>query len=141
METSKNPDHAAAPVGAKADLRTEWSPTEGRSTSFAVRFERIGRRLDAMAERLALGDRIAAHPWRAVGIAAAAGALVGLALDRRSDAAPKRRTLTDIAVAALAGMALRQVRDLAIREAAGAARRWWVDRGHGHDDAARPLEH
>jgi len=68
--------------------------------------------------------RLAARPWPAVGIAAAAGALAGLVLPR----GPRlllRAKLGDAVLAALAAIAMRAVRDAAAHRLGAIAMSWW----------------
>ncbi|HTR54607.1 MAG TPA: hypothetical protein VMJ10_28140 [Kofleriaceae bacterium] len=68
--------------------------------------------------------KLVAHRWPAVGIAVAAGAFAGLLLPRGARL-PVRAKLADMAFAALAGLALRAVRDAAVHRLGAIAMSWW----------------
>ena len=68
--------------------------------------------------------KVAARPWPAVGLAAAAGALAGVLLPRRPGL-PWRAKLGDAVLATLAAIAMRAVRDAAARRLGAIAMTWW----------------
>jgi hypothetical protein len=78
-------------------------------------FEPVGRGLDA-------------HPWLAVGVAAALGAALALVMTPAAGRAPRReragRTLGESALALVGAIAAGIVRDYAIDSVTAAAQRW-----------------
>ncbi len=118
MEPTPNPEQRIP----EADDRAE--------ASLRSRIEELGQQLKSATHDvdLELKAKIAAHPWPALGIAFAAGAL--LALGRRSvrhvaqPEAEEGRTLGGAIIAAIGALALRALKDLALHQAASAASNW-----------------
>lgn len=77
--------------------------------------------------RIDLSAQIQRHPWRAVGIALAIGAVAGRR-GRRRTAAPGR-SLGGMAVGALGAIGLHVLRELAVAHLGRSARRWWSEHG------------
>lgn len=102
-------------------------------------------RLDELAERvreLDLRGRIAANPWPVVGAAALMGAWFAFAPRRAPRIRPDTRTkLADVAFAAMSALALRFVRDAALRQAGAIARRWWETTSPASEVEAAPYHH
>jgi hypothetical protein len=90
----------------------------------------LKHRIAQFARRIDLAGEVAAHPWRAVGLAALAGAAIALSRRReRGEPVALRDRFVDAALAGLGTLVLRQVRDTAWRHVAGAAQRWWGEAG------------
>lgn len=68
-------------------------------------------------------EQAAAHPWQAVGIAVAAGAVMGL-LGGGKKAPDVKRGVGGTVVAALGAVAMRLIKDAAFRQVAGYAKEW-----------------
>jgi hypothetical protein len=77
-----------------------------------------------MSESIDLGATIAAHPWRSIAIALAAGAWLALEPPR-----PRGRLGRSL-VATVGGVTVGVARDFAMRRALGLARTWLDERLH-----------
>ena len=95
--------------------------------SLIARIEELGRRLHAARERFDLPAHIVAHPLAAVGIAFAAGALLGISR-RRPAKADSERSLAGVVAAGVGALALRVGKEIAFKQAADYARGWWSAR-------------
>jgi hypothetical protein len=81
-------------------------------------------RLQDIETREDLSRWIAAHPWQAVGLAAALGAALGLASGR-----PRvERSLAGMTVAVLGATVMRLLKEAAIDQVSDAVRDWVGDR-------------
>jgi hypothetical protein len=88
--------------------------------------DELKRRLAAFVHRIDLAGEIAARPWEAVGLAALAGAAWGFARPRAAiECMDLRDKLLDAALSVLGALALRAIRDVAVRQVTDAAKRWW----------------
>ena len=104
--------------------------------SLLARVEEIGRRLHDAREKLDIKAKIAAHPWPAVGIAFAAGALLALPRSSRKsrprDAEIKQAEvksgLIGAAAATLGTLVFTLVKNVAMHQLSGYARDWWERR-------------
>ena len=102
--------------------------------------ERAGdlrHQLSDLRRRIDLEARIRAHPLPAVGIALALGALVGLR--RRAAPAPEAEIpagLGGAVTGALTALALRVLKDAALRQLSGAATSWYGKRRDLHGPAS-----
>ena len=101
-----------------------------------ARAEQLGRRFQELTGQVDLDARVAAHPWRAVGIAFVLGAVLGARRPRPLVPEMPERGLGAAAVAGLGAIAFRFAKDYAIRRLGSAARTWIVQRTHR--DKARP---
>lgn len=103
------------------------------------RFRTARAQLDAARARLEVpSQRIAANPLPAVGIALAAGALLGglRGGSRHRDSAPERG-LVRAAFAGLLALGFRAAKDLAMRRFADVAQDWWTQRQQGSSSEYR----
>lgn len=80
--------------------------------------------------------RITANPFAAVGVAFAAGALIGLVSGRGEKTVSQR--IFGAAVAGLVSLGVRAAKDYALREAADAAWKWWGRRRAGTTSTSEP---
>lgn len=114
MPTHDLPD----PVVAEADQRVERAKASLRS-----RFEQLEQRFVDVRDRLDVPEHIRRHPWPAVGIALALGALAG------SRGGGRALVLSEpmrgrSALGMVGKLALRIVRELALAQLGLTARRW-----------------
>lgn len=103
------------------------------------RFRTARAQLDAARARLEVpSQRIAAHPLPAVGLALAAGVLLGglRGGSRHRDADPERG-LVRAAFAGLLALGFRAAKDLAMRRFADVAQDWWTQRQQGSSSEYR----
>ncbi len=91
----------------------------GRFDAAKQRLGRLGRTL----KRIELRETIVDHPFAALGISAAAGAVVGLAVPR-----PERSRVGNAVMAALSAMGLRLLREAAMRQFGTMAKDWLQNR-------------
>lgn len=123
------------PVIVEADRRVERA-----KASLRARLAVLERRLGDVRERVDVPSRIRKHPWPAVGIALALGALAGrrrepstsmalVAAPLASDIAEGGGSLGRTALRALGRLGFRVVRELAIIQLSRVARRWWDEHG------------
>jgi hypothetical protein len=118
------------PVVAEADRRVERAKASLRS-----RIELLERRFGDIRDRLDVPEHIRRHPWPAIGIALALGALAGRGRPARALVVRSERSGGRTALAVFGGLALRIVRELALAQLGLAARRW-LDRNAGSYDRA-----
>jgi hypothetical protein len=125
------------PVLAEADRRVERA-----KASLRARFGHLERRLGDVRDRVDVPAQIRRHPWPAVGIALAVGALAGrrressasmalAAAPLASGIAAGGRSLSRVALGALGALGLRVARELVIIQLSRVARRWWDEHGRG----------
>ena len=101
-------------------------PKDRSAATAHVELDELKRRFARFVHRVDIAGEIAARPWQAVGLAAAAGAAFAFARPRKgSDGLAGRDKLVDAALSAIGVLALRAVRDVAWTHAAEALRRWW----------------
>jgi hypothetical protein len=115
----------------EADERVERA-----KASLLARVELLRQKLVDAKGRVDLRAQIAAHPLPAIGVAFALGMLAGRQRTRIASAVgstpiPHGRTLPGTALAGLAGMGLRLLRELAIGQLSIVARQWWIEHGGG----------
>jgi hypothetical protein len=127
MAISDNPD----PVVVEADERVERA-----KASLRARIAVIERRFGDVRKRLDVPEQVRRHPWPAIGISLALGALVGVRGERGGGGAVTRapsggHTLGSLAMAGLTAIGLRVARELIVAQIGRAARQWWLD--HGDD--------
>lgn len=103
--------------------------------SLLARVEELGRRLHDVREKLDIKSKIAAHPWPAVGIALAAGALLAFpsgsskrSRSRDVQAAEVKSGLIGAAAATLGTLVFTLVKNVAMHQLSGYARDWWERR-------------
>ena len=90
-----------------------------------ARIEEIARRVHDMRSRIDVAAYVAEHPWPAVGVAFAAGALLALRGRRRSEPVLERGT-GGMITAMLGALAMRIVKDVALGQASDVLRSWWL---------------
>ena len=90
--------------------------------------EELLQRLQYFRERFDLRAKIAADPWRSLGLAALAGLWLGYAPPRFTRT---RSKVAEIMLAAIGAVTLRMIREAAFRHVATVAKAWW-------DEAAAP---
>lgn len=101
-----------------------------------ARIELLKRKLDDARGRIDLPAQIRRHPWPAIGIAFALGALAGRSARPRAPATADR-PLAGAALTALGSLGLQIIRELAIVQLGETAKRWWTEHGGGSPDHAR----
>jgi len=129
-----------------ADRRAETA-----KASLRARFAELERRVESAKETLDVPSRIASNPLVAVGIAAGAGALLGLLGGARTPRAPRpprapgERGMASALFAALGALAVSALKDLAFKEGAEMAQKWWAERTERleapDDNSVEPLKH
>jgi hypothetical protein len=87
----------------------------GRMDAVKQKLGQVGRKL----KRIEVREQIVAHPFAAIGIGAAVGALIGLARPM-----PERSRTSAAVSAALTAIAIRFVREAAFRKLGGMAKDW-----------------
>src|SRR4051812_18145307 len=102
MQTPESSEDTAPASVAEADERVERA-----KESLSSRIEELGRRFKSVKNMGHLGDRIAEHPWPAVGIAFALGAFAGLASHVGSRDENGDRRLRDTLLAGAGALVLR----------------------------------
>jgi uncharacterized membrane protein YdfJ with MMPL/SSD domain len=124
---------------ARSDFTDRILADAGRHAEDAVRAraEQLKHKLDDARAWIDLSGQVRRHPWPALGLALAAGALAGLGAGRRAQARA-RRTLGSTAMAMLGTIALHAVRELAIAQLGSTAKRWWLDHRDGDDNLDDP---
>lgn len=103
---------------ARADLRLRIDQLK----------DQLKRKLDDARHRIDLPGQIQRHPWPAVGVAFALGALAGSGA-RRAPSAPAARSVGGAALGAVLDLALHVLRELALAQLGRTARRWWSEHG------------
>lgn len=105
---------------------------EARASLLAHAHE-LGRRIQSAKDKLDIRAHIAAHPRLAVGIAFAAGALLGFpgkgSHSKKSDVAPSaaevKSGLMGAAMATLGSLAFQLAKSVAFHQLSGQAKTWW----------------
>lgn len=132
------------PTVAEADRRVERA-----KASLLARVEVLKHKLGDVKHQVSAQAQIIKHPLPAIGIAFAVGALIALGGSRRAGPREageqalttlrKDRSLTKVALGALATFGLRMLRELAVAQLGNAAKQWWVEQGRT-DGAPREAE-
>ncbi|HEY0483838.1 MAG TPA: hypothetical protein VGD37_40240 [Kofleriaceae bacterium] len=100
-----------------------------------ARVEELKRKFDDVRARIDLSGEIHRHPWPAVGIAFAVGALAGVIRSGARTAA-QPRSFTRVALGAVGALGLHVVRELAVGQLGRVAKSWLLDQDGGAPDAA-----
>lgn len=106
------------------------------------RVDLLSRKLDDMRDRISridLSEQIHRHPWPAVGIAFALGALAGRGIRRAPRATPER-SFGSAAFGVVGTLALHVLRELALAHLGRTARRWWSEHGGAPLDDVYPAD-
>jgi hypothetical protein len=125
------PSDITDPLLADADLARD---------DLRSRIDQLRHKLDDVRDRIAridLSEQIHRHPWPAVGIAFALGALAGRGIRRAPRAAPER-TFSRTAVGAVGAIGLHVLRELVLAQLGRTARRWWGEHGGEPFDDVHP---
>src|SRR5262245_54312101 len=117
--------------------------------SLLSRVEQLKQRFTEARHRFDPQEQIARHPIPAVGLAFALGVIAGLGRPRAAGPGEARSSLVGAALAGLATVALRIVREAAMAQLGRSAHDWWSAReaaerarsGSGMPDAEPFLEH
>ena len=106
--------------------------------SLLARVDELGRRIKDARDKFDIKAHIASHPLVAMSVAAAVGALLGLRAGERSAPSSEdvERSMGAAAMAALAGIAIRVAKDLAVRQLVGATKSW-IDGQDSQTEASR----
>ena len=87
------------------------------------------RRFNEAKHNLSVPEQVAAHPWPSVGIAFAVGALLGFTGGSKHAVVVQEKTIGgkvgEAVIGILGSLALKMVRDLAVKQFGGAAKKWW----------------
>jgi hypothetical protein len=113
-------DDVVDPTVQEADQRAARA-----KQSLLARMEMLKQRFTDAKHRFSPQEQIARYPIHAVGAAFALGVIAGLARKRPALAGEAGRSLGGAAVAGLAAVALRVVREAALTQLAHAAQNWW----------------
>lgn len=123
-----------------SDITDPLLADRGATDDLRSRIDLLRRKLDGVRDRIRridLSGQIHRHPWPAVGIAFALGALAGSSA-RRASRAISERPFGSTALGALGTLALHAVRELALAQLGHAARRWWIEHGGEPLDDVHP---
>ncbi|MBA3502399.1 MAG: hypothetical protein M4D80_38965 [Myxococcota bacterium] len=109
--------------------------------SLLARVEELGKRLQGAKEKLDIPAHIAAHPGLAVGIALAAGALLGFPGKRSRSSTPGaaevKSGLMGAAMATLGSLVFALAKNVAFDHLRGEAKNWWDRKYAMESDASR----
>ncbi len=117
METTNEP------VVRDADERAERA-----KDSLTERIDELSRRFRGAKNMMNVEAQIVEHPWPAVGVALALGALAGMAGSGQNTPAPER-SLGGAVIAGVGAVALRLLKSYAFSKLADAAKGWADERG------------
>jgi hypothetical protein len=113
---------------------------EDAKQSLLAHVEELGRRFSAAREKLDIKAHIAAHPRAAVGIAFAAGLLLGIPGGKRSTAVPSEAAvktgMVGASMAALGSLVFTLVKNVALHHLSANARNWWDQRSAMESEAS-----
>ena len=98
--------------------------------SLVTHLGELGRRFKVVRARLDVRAQISARPLAAVGAAFALGALLGLPGGRKRQGGEAKGSLAGAAFGVVGAIAIRLVKELAMRGATTAAR-GWIERKYG----------
>jgi hypothetical protein len=121
------------PSVQEADLRSARA-----KESLLARVEQLKDRFTEAKHRFNPQEQIVRHPIPAVGLAFALGVIIGLRGRRSAD--DTRSSLTGAALAGLATVALRVVREAAMAQLGRAAHDWWAAREEAEGDNPRTVD-
>jgi hypothetical protein len=109
--------------------------------SLLARVEELGRRLQDAKDKLDIPAHIAAHPRAAVGIAFAAGLLLGFPGKRTKSKTPDKAEVKSgfigASMAMLGSLAFALAKNVAFHHLSGEAKSWWDKRYGMEADASR----
>lgn len=120
METPAAPEDNSV---AEADERVERA-----KESLSSRIEELGRRYRTAKNMGNISERIAKHPWPAVGLAVALGAFAGLAGDLARPDENGERKLRQTLIAGAGALLLRLARSYAMGQLTDTAKSWIDER-------------
>jgi hypothetical protein len=127
------------PSTEHAEAKAAQARLEAAKESLTHRFEELHRRFNEAKHKLSVTDQIAAHPWPAVGIALAVGALLGFSSGGKKPTIVEQKSVGGRITEALVGIAgtiaLKMIREMAVKQFGGAAKKWWEDNEARTDDA------
>ena len=123
METPAAPEETASATIAEADDRVERA-----KESLSSRIEELGRRYRTAKNMGNVSDRIAKHPWPAVGIAAALGAFAGIASHLGHVENADQRKLRHTLIAGAGALLLRLAKSYALGQLTDSAKSWIDER-------------
>lgn len=97
------------------------------------RIEELRHRLAYALERLDLRSQVDDHPWQIVGAAALLGAWLGFAPPRVKlrEGKTLRVRIADGVLSAIGAIAVRLVREAALRQVGEVAKQWWDEASRG----------
>jgi hypothetical protein len=121
------PTHDPDPTAQEAEQRVERA-----KASLLARLELLKQKLNGAKDKLDLRAQIEHHPLPAVGIAFALGVLAGLRRTRAPTPGASARPLASAAVAGLAALGLRLMREAALIQLGSIAKQWWSE----HDNVS-----
>lgn len=106
-------------ISHEANVPQSGLEERGRFDAVKDKLGQVGRRL----KRIEVRESIVDHPFAAIGISAAVGALIGLARPM-----PERSRTGNVLMAALSAIGLRLVREAAMRQLGTMAKDWLQSR-------------
>lgn len=135
METKTPIEHTEAKAAqARLDAAKE---------SLTHRFEELHRRFNQAKHKLSLTEQVQSRPWPAVGIALAVGALFG-SFGGGRDRVPRLveqksagGKLGEAVVGLLGTLAIKLIRELAVKQFGGVAKSWWDQQDRSATDSAK----
>lgn len=123
METPAAPEDTAPDSVAEADERVERA-----KESLSSRIDELGRRYRTAKNMGNISDRIAKHPWPAVGIAVALGAFAGIAGHLAPPDDTGERKLRHTLIAGAGALLLRLAKSYALGQLSDTAKSWIDER-------------
>ncbi|MEO8701003.1 MAG: hypothetical protein ABI867_13225 [Kofleriaceae bacterium] len=96
---------------------------ESSKESLVARVEELGRRFEAAKHKFDIGARIEQHPLAAVGIAIAAGAVLGMLGGGHRNPGDKR-SVGGLISAGLGALVIGALKDFALSQVSGVAKEW-----------------
>src|SRR5262249_42706757 len=106
-----------------SDITDPLLAGRGRATDdLRSRIDLLRRKLDDARDRIDLSGQIRRHPWPAIGIAFALGALAGHGARRRAAREIPERSSGSAALGAASALALHVLRELALAQLSRTAR-------------------
>jgi ElaB/YqjD/DUF883 family membrane-anchored ribosome-binding protein len=123
METPAAPEDHAPDTIAEADERVERA-----KESLSSRIDELGRRYRTAKNMGNISDKIAKHPWPAVGIAVALGAFAGIASHVARPDENGERKLRHTLIAGAGALLLRLAKSYALGQLSDTAKSWIDER-------------
>jgi hypothetical protein len=113
---------------ADSTAREAEERVERAKASLLARLEVLKDKVTEVKGKVDLRAQIEKHPLPAVGIAFALGALAGLRRTSTAATGAYAHPLASTAIAGLAALGLRLLREVALSQLGNLAKQWWVER-------------